>query len=576
MLIEEIDETNFREKIAEGEKRVELKIKRFERQIEQTQRAEKEKGVNHKVENEDTIDWYKLFDPTIWAYKVLKDKQNNPLKLRGFQDKIINDKHRFVSTVAANQCGKTWCACVKAIHHAIHVNNASVLVVSRSEPQAIMILDEIKWMMLRANIKFDSVIGDVENRTELHLKNAEKEGVSVIRCLPPTLAVLAYPATLIIPDEEDFWVIDGMTQIEFFQRAIVTRTFETKNWKNNCICGTANCGHFTMGQIFAISNPNMEGGLLYSQYKSPNWRSYRFNFLANPSNTLEEYNQAKEDLPSDIFNSTMAAVFSSVSGGFITEAEWKDAIRDYQLITPARFFLGGDFAGEDTKGRDVDQSMLFGAENIKITPLFSKNTKDLVKVCYFKEFPIRTQKEQIYYEISMFKEQIIKFAYDKVGVGDSVKNDLKERNILAEHQIEALTYSLPNKSEVYYNLKHLFEQRKIIVPNNPKLKEQLLGLRFEKTEGGYIKIHHKTEALKDDWADALANACYVARVLKVAEPYIGITKKYFHSATQAEQGLHTLVCHICEREDYKGQAGYYRGHSPTGLNFAQVPCPRHL
>src|SRR3990167_690202 len=251
-----------------------------------------------------------------------------------------------------------------------------------------MILDEIKWMMKRAMLSFDNVIGDVENRTELHITNADKKGTSVIRCLPPTLSALAYPATLIIPDEEDFWEIDGMTQIEFFQRVVLSRTFETKNWKTNCICGVSGCGHFTMGQIFAISNPNMEGGLLWSQYKSPNWHSYRFNYLANPNNSLEEYLTAKEEVPSDIFNSTMAAVFSSASGGFITEDEWKDAARDYKLVAPARFFLGGDFAGEDTKGRDVDQSALFGAENIKLTPLFSKSPKDAIKICYHKEFPI--------------------------------------------------------------------------------------------------------------------------------------------------------------------------------------------
>ena len=554
---------------AQKEYSVNLKIRKFENQIEKATEAERKAKTHARLEGEGNIDWFQLYDPTIWAYKVLKDKQNNPLKLRGFQDKIINDKHRFVSTVAANQIGKTWTACVKAIHHAVHVNNASVLIVSRSEQQAIMILDEIKWMMLRANIKFDTVIGEVENRTELHLNNADKKGVSVIRCLPPTLAALSYLATLIIPDEEDFWEIDGMTQIEYFQRVILSRTFETKNWKTNCICGVPSCGHFTMGQIFAISNPNMEGGLLWSQYKDSDWHSCRFNYLANPENTLEEYEKAKEKLPSDIFNSIMAAVFSSASGGFITEDEWKDAVIDYKLITPSRFFLGGDFAGEDTKGRDVDQSVLVGAEEIK------KDNKEIVKICYIKEFPLRTKKEIIYTEISMFKEQIIKFAYDKVGVGDSVKNDLKERSILSGHQIEALTYSLPNKSEVYYNLKHLFEQRKIIVPNNPKLKEQLLGLRFEKTEGGYIKIHHKTESLHDDLADALANACYAARILKGAEPYIGIAKKSYYSESALNQGFNTLICPECEKIDYKEQAGYYRGHSPTGQNFERIPCPKH-
>lgn len=514
MLIEQIDETNFLEKNEEGRKRVELKIKRFENQIKKATEDESKRGRFTNPSNKDSVDWYQLYDPTIWAYKHLRDKQNNPLLLRGFQDSLINDKHRFVACVAANQIGKTWTACIKALHHATFVNNASVLILSRSEPQAIMILDEIKWMMKRAQIPFDTVIGDVENRTELHLNNADNKGTSVIRCLPPTLAALAYPATLIIPDEEDFWEIDGMTQIEYFQRVVLSRIFETKNWKNNCICGN-DCNHFIMGQIFAISNPNMEGGILWSQYNDPDFHAYRFNYLANSSNTLEEYNKAKEKLPSDIFNSTMAAVFSSASGGFITEQEWNDAMVNYIPIPSEQFYLGGDFAGEDTKGRDLDHSVLAGVELfIKRNPFIQKIGVHGVKVCYLKEFPIRTKKEEIYTEISTLKQQIIKFAYDKVGVGDSVKNDLKDLNLLSENKIEALTYSLPNKSEVYYNLKHLFEQRKIIVPNNQKLKEQLLGLRFERTEGGYIKIHHKTESFKDDLADSLANACYAATILK--------------------------------------------------------------
>ena len=38
----------------------------------------------------------------------------------------------------------------------------------------------------------------------------------------------------------------------------------------------------------------------------------------------------------------------------------------------------------------------------------------------------------------------------------------------------------------------------------PKLKEQLLGLRFERTDGGHIKVHHASEGLHDDLADAFS------------------------------------------------------------------------
>ena len=63
---------------------------------------------------------------------------------------------------------------------------------------------------------------------------------------------------------------------------------------------------------------------------------------------------------------------------------------------------------------------------------------------------------------------------------------------------------------MYYNMKHLFEQRRVMLPDIPKLKEQLLGLRFDKTDAGHIKVHHKKEGLHDDYADALANCLYMA------------------------------------------------------------------
>ena len=130
-----------------------------------------------------------------------------------------------------------------------------------------------------------------------------------------------------------------------------------------------------------------------------------------------------------------------------------------------QIYLGADFAGEDTKSRDVDQTVLIG------TTLVKEQEQVKVKLAYSKGFPLRTKKTAVYAEIAHFNN-IAKFAYDKMAVGDSVKNDLSDRHIIPSYKIEALTYSLPNKSEVYYNMKHLFEQRLIILPQGlSKLKE---------------------------------------------------------------------------------------------------------
>ena len=561
MLIEQVTEENYKEKIGEGDHRVEIKLAKLQNQIDGLKVTKQGKGGVAG----DTIDWGQFYDPTIWAYKILKDKQNNPLKLRGYQDKIINDKARFIVVAAANQIGKTWSlGCVKAIHHAIHVDNASVLIVSRSEPQSIMILDEIKWMMKRSDVDFRQVISDVENRTELQIINADKKGTSVIRCLPCTTSVLAYPATLMICDEIGFWEIENMKQSEYFNRVIVSRTNETKNWTNQ---------YFTMGQIVCISNPNAQQGVLWDLWNDPDFHQYQYCWLAHSKNTLEEYTKWKKKLPTDEFNSVYAATFSSASGGFITDEEYSDAEEEYKIEPGKTRFLGGDFAGEDTVSRDVDSTVLFGSDHFTEKLEDKKITK--VKIEYYKEFPLRTKKENVYTQISMF-QNLSKFAYDKMGVGDSVKADLKDKGILPEYKIESLTYSLPNKSEVYYNMKHLFEQRLVIIPKGlTKLKEQLLGLRFEKTEGGHIKVHHASEGLHDDWADALANSLFAAKRLLGTTPSFNALKPKPVQSNNPFNKKYTLICPECEKINYNENNGYYEDYNPNNRNFDKIPCPLH-
>ncbi|MCH7950695.1 MAG: hypothetical protein IH875_09510 [Candidatus Dadabacteria bacterium] len=125
-------------------------------------------------------------------------------------------------------------------------------------------------------------------------------------------------------------------------------------------------------------------------------------------------------------------------------------------------------------------------------------------------------------------------------------------------------------------MKHLFEQRLIILPKGlTKLKEQLLGLRFEKTEGGHIKVHHASQGLHDDWADALANACFAAkRLLNTTPSFSPIKTKTTESQSQPDK-LYTLICPECEKINYNDNNGYYQGRNPAGLHNSRITCPVH-
>jgi len=502
--IQEINEVNYAEEVEEGQAELNKKFKLLD-DLLATKAGDPERVAKMVAR-----------DPTLWAYAVLKDDQGNRLKFHPFQDRIINDKNRFVMVCASNQIGKTLDACVKALHHALYVNSACVLIVSKSERQATRVLDVIKWLLRSTPYKADDIKDGVENRTELHLKSPDGKHASTIICVTPTESALGYPASLVICDEISFWENGEY----IYEQVLEPRTNSTKNWKHP---------NLTMGQIFCISNPNGQQEIGWKLWNDERFSKYRYCWLANPNNTLEEYKLAEKRLPSDRFDSIYAATFTSATGGFVTRQEFEDACKNelfFKIEDGEPFFLGADFAGEDTHSRDVDLSVLYGVQK-------NMDTNE-IKLVYYKEFPERTAKSEIYDEIERLNDLygIQLFAYDKPGVGDSVLNDLTmDRKILSVDQVEPLTYSLPQKSEVYYNIKHLFEQRNIKIPGFDgldKLKEQLMNLKFVKTQGGHIKVHGAASVITkrmggreitqfqgekhDDHADAFANACYAARL----------------------------------------------------------------
>ena len=450
-----------------------------------------------------------LKDPTVWAYATLKDPNtNNPLKLYPYQDKFINDKNRFVYVTAANQIGKTFAICIKALHHALHVPNASVIIVSKSEQQAVKVLDEIKWMMRKSHINYEERIGDIENRTELHL-NGPNESIGVIRCFPPTNTVLGFPATLLIGDEINYWEKAGeLSPVEYYDQVLEPRTNMTKSWKHPFL---------TMGQIIFISNPNGKQGIGWRTYSEDSrFNNYVYCSLAYPLNTLEEYNGCKKRLSPHRFSSIYAAEYVSADGGFITIDQYNEfAKSNISLSIPmgSVLYLGGDFSGEDVKSKDRDANLLYGVVQI---PLNDQYNRCKLRVVYRKSWPSGTKKQTIYDEIKRLgnlpEVSIARFDYDKVGVGDKVKNDLIDQQILNEYQIESLTYSLQNKSDVFIHMQGLFEQHMIEGRDIDELRNQLMSLEVKQLEGSpHLKIHHRTETIHDDECDSLANACWAAR-----------------------------------------------------------------
>ena len=93
--------------------------------------------------------------------------------------------------------------------------------------------------------------------------------------------------------------------------------------------------------------------------------------------------------------------------------------------------------------------------------------------------------------------------YDKVKV-----RKRKEKNVFGDIEAPHKQAYLNAKSEMYFNLRRLFEKGLIAVPDDFKLKDQLVKIRFEFTSGGKVKIIDP-DGHSPDQGDSLALSCYL-------------------------------------------------------------------
>ena len=98
----------------------------------------------------------------------------------------------------------------------------------------------------------------------------------------------------------------------------------------------------------------------------------------------------------------------------------------------------------------------------------------------------------------------IEVAYvDETGLGAGVVDLARSR----EYPVRGITFSLSEKSKMYSNIRMIFENKKIVVPQeDKKVLYQLSYLKRDYTEEGKLKVK-VDEGTKDDHADALALAC---------------------------------------------------------------------
>lgn len=459
-------------------------------------------GTTDITEATDDNVWHMLQDPAIYAYSFFKNPRDldKAFKLYAYQDMIINDNHDRILFVAANQIGKSIMLCLKAIIYALQNPGKTVLMVSKTLPQAKDLLRQIRTFLRNSTLDYKYDVGDSETKTEIYFKHFEEyveydpavlKEVTKLRelsqsriiCVPATEAALGYAVDLALVDELAFYD-DGE---HFFNQILLPRLYTTK------------------GQVIVFSNPNGQVGIFWDLWNNPDWHRYRFDFLDCPTNTQAEFDKHSRNLTREQIDSTLLAIFTNPEGGFLTLAERKDMQVgvDNQIpsVITQPLYIFFDWAkSQDRTVRMIGVPIVDG----------DNDWAPKVKIYEMKEYPQDTSYSDII-DIdlknliqSVGASNVAMVGWDNTGVGRGLEDFVKRVEQLGISAMP-VEFSLENKSRIYTLFKLLAEQRRITMPFVKACDKQLSMLRFKRTQGrGMLQVRHESERDRDDFPDAVA------------------------------------------------------------------------
>ncbi len=442
-----------------------------------------------------------LFDPTIYAYAFFKDPRNPTKRFRcyAYQDIILNDNHKRVYFDAANQIGKSIGLCLKALTYALSHPGKTVLMTSKTLPQAKDLLRQIKQFLQNSRLDYKYDIGDSETKTDIYFRHFKEEEVydekldktftqmkelqqSRIICVPATEAALGYAVDLLLPDELPFYENGEY----FYKQILQPRTYTTK------------------GQIMVFGNPNGQQGIGWELWNDEEFHKYRFNFLDCPTNTQEEFDRLCKSLTREQIDSTLLAIFTSPKGGFFTLGERKDMQEERSSMLPSVltqpiyvFFDWGKVNDRTVRiiGVPITKSEDDWADEVYVYEMLEyPSGEDYTKI-------IDVDLKQLVKDVG--PQMVAMVGWDNTGVGRGLE-DFTRRVEQLGIMAMPVEFSLENKSRIFTLFKLLAEQRRIKIPHIKECDKQLSMLRFERSPRGHLKVHHENERDRDDFPDALA------------------------------------------------------------------------
>jgi phage FluMu gp28-like protein len=412
----------------------------------------------------------RLIDPIEFMSSTFSKLVPN-LQPFSYQSRFLCDDSPRLIFKTGRQVGKTLVASAKALHFALNNSNVIVAIVSPTQRQSGFIFNYIRDT-ISANEALSGFL-DSNTSTFLKFKNGSK-----IYSLPSGSAgvtIRGLGVNLLILDEA-----------AYIKDAVFTAILRSVD--------------ATHGNVVLLSSPFGTRGKFYTAWNSPFYSKIAVSSFDCPNISKEAIQQELESgmMTENEYRQEILGEFVSDADSFFPREVVLNCMEEYAEVSETESAEASYDLGVDLARYGVDENVY------TVSKFLPDGSAKVVRIEVTKKVPLSDAMGRI---IDLDKRFNFGNIYiDETGLGAGVVDKVLEDKRI-EFKIKPTTFTQENKETMYRNLKWLFENKKIAIPNNwnvsQKLLFQLTELQYKFSSNGHMSVHHPDNG-HDDFPDSLA------------------------------------------------------------------------
>jgi Terminase large subunit, T4likevirus-type, N-terminal/Terminase RNaseH-like domain len=411
-----------------------------------------------------------------------------------YQESFLTDEGKEIAAACGRQVGKTTLAAIKGLHFAFFHPDVTVLIISSTLRQSMILFSKI-----RAMIESNPILRmKVKNSTRTKIEFDHRSRIIALPCGPTGYSLRGHTGDMIIVDEANYVpeeVVDGVIRPMLIARANSSFIMLSTPWTRNHPFYRA-VAQKELG-FHVYSWPTSLNSLV-SKKKLEADRN-----ALDPLTFRREYEAQFVEEHNSYFPSSLVSQCIDGSLELLTDQEVLDDEYEYEGV----FHLGVDF------GKRADHSVL---------AVLERNTDHTLSLVYLKEFPLQTNYATVTGWIRRLNEafRFETVTLDQTGVGEAPVEDVK--NFLQDAEGVILTSKM--KLDVLSNLQLLLQHERLRIPLERSLIAQLNEQQYDIRKTGELTFSHPPRS-HDDQLWSLALSAWGAR--KPAGPnFLPITRSF--------------------------------------------------